>query len=89
MIQKYFKTISGINNHYAHSKTENAKALIFDHKIKPSSICLIGDTIHDHEVAESIGCECILISEGHQSKTKLKSTGRLVLNSLIELKSHL
>ncbi len=88
-IHHYFQAISGINNHYAHSKTANAKKLITDHGLKTSEACFIGDTIHDHEVAEEIGCECILISEGHQSKSRLQTTGRIVVNNLLELKSYL
>ncbi len=88
-IHNYFHAISGINNHYAHSKTANAKQLISANGLTASEACLIGDTIHDYEVAESIGCECILIAKGHQSYERLASTGKIVLNSLIELKSYL
>lgn len=88
-IDAYFKSISGINNHYADGKTGIAKKLIGEYKLNPKDICLIGDTIHDHEVAQSIGCECILIAAGHQSKARLKATRRVVLNSLIELKTYL
>jgi phosphoglycolate phosphatase len=83
----YFEHISGINNHYAHSKTENAIRLIADHKLNPSEVCLIGDTIHDFEVAEVIECKCILVSNGHQSKDRLKTAGCPVLNSLAEIKN--
>ena len=88
-IHHYFKSISGIDNHYAHSKTANAKRIISNHGLKPSEVCIIGDTIHDHEVSEAIGCDCILISNGHQSKKRLLSTGRSVFNSLTEFKSFL
>lgn len=87
-IQKYFIKISGIENHYAHSKTDNAINLVRKNRMKPEEICLIGDTIHDHEVAQEIGCRCILIANGHQSKDRLLETGRIVLNSLTELKNH-
>ena len=85
----YFEHISGIDNHYAHSKTENAIQLISDHNIDPAEVCLIGDTIHDFEVAEKIQCKCILISAGHQSRERLKTTGSPVLNSLSEIKNYL
>ncbi len=88
-IHHYFKDISGINNHYANGKTSIAKILISEYKLNPEEICIIGDTIHDHEVAEEIGCKCILIADGHQSMSRLAKTGRNVLNNLTELKSHL
>ena len=84
-IHPYFQEIYGINNHYAHSKTENAFRLINNNHLNPSEVCMIGDTIHDHEVAKSIGCRCILIADGHQSKTRLIATGRNVYNNLSEL----
>ncbi len=84
-IYDYFEHISGINNHYAHSKTENAIQMISEHGLKPAEVCLVGDTIHDFEVAEEIKCKCILIAAGHQSKERLESTGSPVLNSLNEI----
>ena len=88
-IDHYFNEISGINNHYAASKKENGLELIKKLKIDASKTCFIGDTIHDHEVAEALGCDCILIAGGHQSKTRLESTKRLVLNNLTELADYL
>ncbi len=46
---------------------------------------LIGDTIHDFEVAREIGADCLLIANGHQSKGRLLTCGVPVLNSLTEL----
>ena len=45
---------------------------------------MIGDTVHDFEVAEAIGADCILIADGHQSKVKLLETGTKVYDSLEE-----
>lgn len=84
-IHHYFQAIYGINDHYAHSKSANAIRLIDDYNLNPSEVCLIGDTIHDHEVAKSIGCNCILIADGHQTKERLIATGRIVYDSLDEL----
>ncbi len=46
---------------------------------------LIGDTIHDHEVSVEIGCECILVADGHQSIERLSVSGRRVAKNLLEL----
>ncbi|MDZ7764061.1 MAG: HAD hydrolase-like protein [Melioribacteraceae bacterium] len=46
---------------------------------------MIGDTIHDYEVAQEIGADCLLTAEGHQSYERLASTGCKVINSLTEL----
>ena len=33
---------------------------------------LIGDPIHDFEVANEIGIDCMLVANGHQSKSRLE-----------------
>ena len=30
----------------------------------PEAVVLVGDTLHDLEVAEAIGCDCILMTHG-------------------------
>lgn len=81
----YFETIMGLDDHYAVSKIERGKELIKTGNIEKESACIIGDTIHDFEVANELGIGCILISDGHQSKKRLISTGAKVLNNLGEL----
>ena len=46
---------------------------------------IIGDTVHDFEVAEELGIKSILIADGHQSKKRLEETGALVLTQLKSL----
>jgi phosphoglycolate phosphatase len=36
-------------------------------------VLVIGDTYYDQEVANNLGCECILISSGHQNVKKQKN----------------
>jgi len=74
-IQEFFNEISGINDIYASSKIENGKNLFKKHNLKADEVCLLGDTTHDYEVAQSLGCHCYLIASGHQSFDKLKATG--------------
>ncbi len=74
-IQDFFNEISGINNIYASSKVENGKSLFQKHELKAEEVCLLGDTTHDFEVAQHLGCDCYLIASGHQSIEKLKETG--------------
>jgi phosphoglycolate phosphatase len=70
-INEYFTGIEGLDNYKAESKVQRGKALINQHRIKKESTVLIGDTIHDYEVAQKIGVDCILISNGHQSRERL------------------
>lgn len=84
-ISHYFEHISGLDNHYAASKLENGQQLISELNLKASELILIGDTVHDFEVARELGCQCVLVANGHQSKQILESTGVLVIDELNQL----
>jgi phosphoglycolate phosphatase len=85
-IHKMFKKVIGLNNHYAATKEDVARELIIEIGMTPDETCMIGDTIHDFEVAESVGIQCILIAQGHQNYRRLKETGTVVIESFGELK---
>lgn len=63
-ILPYFEHISGLDNHHAASKAENGVQLMNRLQLNPAETCLIGDTTHDFEVANSLGCKCLLFSGG-------------------------
>ena len=78
----YFDYIIGLNDHYASSKVDFAVNFIRNNNIYPEKAVLIGDTTHDFEVAEALGCKCLLIANGHQAYDKLALTGAPVESSL-------
>ena len=84
-ISHYFEHVSGLDNHYAASKLENGQQLISELNLNANELVLIGDTVHDFEVASELGCQCVLIANGHQSKQLLKATGTLVIDELMQL----
>jgi phosphoglycolate phosphatase len=84
-LQDKFVGINGLDNHYAHSKVNIGKAWIATLSYNPAEVVMIGDTVHDFEVAQAMGTDCILISNGHNSKKRLKKTGVLVLNYIEEI----
>ena len=55
----------------------------------PGEVLLVGDTIHDHELAEAAGCRCVLFAGGHQTAQRLRATGRPVIDGLEEVAAHL
>lgn len=77
-----------LNNYYAQSKIELAKNYFAHNNIDKNCAIIVGDTLHDAEVADSIGCDCVLFSGGHQSIEKLKTSGKTVLSSISEIKKH-
>ncbi|MCR4417487.1 MAG: HAD family hydrolase [Ignavibacteria bacterium] len=85
-LKKFFKNIVGLDNIYAESKIDLGKKLLNKIDAKPDEILLIGDTVHDFEVSRELGCRCILLSSGHQSKIELEKCGVEVINNLKDLK---
>ncbi len=65
-IRKYFDEILGIDNIYATSKLPIG--LNFIENKDRNECVMIGDTLHDLEVAKSMGVRCVLVSCGHQDK---------------------
>lgn len=88
-LTKYFKHVTGLDHIYATSKLIIGQELIKKIDIPLQNIVLIGDTMHDHEVASELGIQCILIANGHQSRERLLSSGFPVLNDICELIAYL
>lgn len=84
-ISEYFSHIFGIDDHLAHGKLSLASSAIKKTGYKPEETCLIGDTLHDAEVASALGINCLLIADGHQSEIRLKTSGYPVIRSLSEV----
>jgi phosphoglycolate phosphatase len=84
-LTKYFSHIVGLDNIYAASKMHLGKDLMKRLGNGKGETLLIGDTVHDYEVAKEIGADCILSANGHQNKERLKLTGAIVVNDVSEL----
>ena len=78
----YFTHLIGLDHIYATSILELGKELMKKLNHLNSSVLLIGDTIHDFEVAQAMNISCILIANGHQRKEKLSACGVGVFDSL-------
>lgn len=71
-IDHLFDDILGTDDIHAHSKTHVAKAFMERRKLDHDDVILIGDTLHDAEVAEAIGARIILYTKGHQHRRRLE-----------------
>jgi len=70
-----FDEVLGCGDHYAEGKKAQAVVLLDRLGIDPQRAVLIGDTLHDFDVAESVGVQCRLITTGNHSRAKLETTG--------------
>ena len=81
-----FTELLGARDIYVKGKIAIALAWLTKNDIDSNDVLMVGDTLHDFEVAQNIGCDCILIARGHNSKDRLLSTGAVVLDSIEELR---
>ena len=84
-IASYFDAMVGIDNVLGGSKIEAGKAWFAQGGIAPAQTVMIGDSVHDFEVATALGVQCILYGGGHQPAEKLAATGAPVIQNLQEL----
>lgn len=83
-LAKYMDQIVGLDNIYAASKIHLGKKLIENLRNGHGETLLIGDTVHDYDVATEIGSDCVLIASGHQPKETLEKTGASVYSTLTD-----
>ena len=84
-VDQFFQLIYGLDDHYAHGKTDVGIKLLEDLAIPIARLLFIGDTLHDSEVADELMIDCILLPNGHQSKERLEKCHHPVMHSLSEL----
>ncbi|MDR1629751.1 MAG: HAD hydrolase-like protein [Oscillospiraceae bacterium] len=82
-----FEEILGNDNIYANGKIEIALDYICRAKVQKA--LLVGDTLHDHEVARAIGADCVLIANGHHSRSVLRQCGAAVLDDIALLPDYI
>jgi phosphoglycolate phosphatase len=88
-LEDYFDTVTGIDDSFAESKIDAGRQMMAIHGLVPRETIMIGDTVHDHEVAHALGINCVLVSHGHQSSSRLRVTGSPVLDNFFEIEEYL
>lgn len=84
-ISGYFEALLGLGGILAVTKEGLAREYLSSHSIPPEDVTFVGDTGHDWQIARSLGCRCLLIEDGHESRARLEKTGCTVLQDLTEL----
>lgn len=83
-IRGYFDGVCGSNNIYADGKVARGEEMLRTFPIAPSETLMVGDTLHDAEVAEALGFDICLYSGGHNSAERLREKG-MVLEQMGQL----
>jgi len=80
-LQGFFTRLLGLNDYYSAGKLDLGRRFLTEIDL-PGEAVLIGDSLHDAEVAEAMGIACVLIPCGHYSRARLSANGNRVLDSL-------
>lgn len=70
-IDSCFDKACGSDNIYAAGKIERGQRMVQALAICPEETLMIGDSVHDAEVAQALGFGCVLFSGGHNSEQRL------------------
>jgi phosphoglycolate phosphatase len=86
-LTSHFIRLTGLDNIYAHGKTELGRAWVAELGIPTGDILMIGDTLHDLEVARELGVDCVLVTAGHHPADRLRRATDRVLDDLRDLRA--
>jgi phosphoglycolate phosphatase len=81
----HFVTVRGLDDHHARGKLDIGRQWMAELALPPEKVLMIGDTLHDYELAQALGIDCALVPSGHQSKERLLASGATVYDSLSEI----
>ena len=82
-IREYFDEVLAIDNIYAGSKLDVALNWIKDKN--PEDCLMLGDSLHDLDVAKKMNVRCILVAKGHQAKDILLKNHDEVVDDIKEV----
>ncbi len=88
-ILQYFDEVTGVGDHYGSSKEETGKQLLKNLNVSPDEVIIVGDTLHDKQVADVLGVDLILVATGHNSKERLISNHPVVVDKLDQVSNYI
>lgn len=77
-IAGYFEHLCGSDNIYASGKIERGERMLQAYGLNPGSTLMVGDTVHDAEVAEALGFDVVLYTGGHNSEARLREKAPVI-----------
>ncbi|MEG0741723.1 MAG: HAD hydrolase-like protein [Clostridia bacterium] len=83
-LEGFFQQVLGLGDIYARSKEAVGRQYLTNCGIAPAQTVMVGDTLHDADVARALGVHCVLVARGHQSRAMLLQAGVPVVSTLTE-----
>jgi phosphoglycolate phosphatase len=84
-VDSFFCFFDGAKDIEARGKDERAHEHLSEIGINSEDVLLVGDTCHDWEVSQIIGCRSLLFTLGHVESGRLKRNESTVITSLSEV----
>lgn len=84
-----FDRVLGTRDNLANGKVDVALAFLRETGVPPGDVLFVGDTDHDFEVAQAIGCDALLLTSGHQSVPTLSRCCVPVLDDVRDVLKYL
>ena len=84
-LEGFFKRLIGVDNDRGEGKLHKGKGWRRELQYPGHQILLVGDTLHDLEVAKAMGVVCVLVPSGHQSRARLEVGGARVMGNLADV----
>ncbi len=80
----HFTKLIGTSDYYAKGKIDNGRKWIDQLHFDNKEVLFVGDMLHDHEVAQAMNVDCVLLTCGHQSRKCLAQCKVPMYDSLNE-----
>ena len=81
-LRSHFAAVAGVDNGLGEGKIERGHRHLADLNYRGDEVLLVGDTLHDIEVAAALGVPCVLLPSGHQSRHRLEMGECAVVDGL-------
>ena len=79
-----FDAVLGADDFYAGSKIERAENYL-KNSADERRVLVVGDLVHDAEMAAEIGADCVLLTSGHENRERLYSANARVISDVKDL----
>ena len=80
-----FEAVLGSADFYAGSKIDRAKDYLAKTGGESGKTLVIGDLEHDADMAKELGADCVLLTSGHEHKSRLERANVLLIDDLYAL----
>lgn len=88
-ISDCFDMIIGSNVFDANDKNTIVEKLIESQELNPKETLFVGDTVGDYKIATNNGCECVIVTYGHQNKLTLQGYTSNLIDEITGLYAYL